>query len=201
MLPNVMLVHPHVPAQNVREMIALLKAEPTRYSYASSGVGTPLHLSGELFKMMSGTEMKHIPYRGAGPALNDVVAGHVRLMFDTLPSATQHIQSGALRALAVTTRQRAASMPKLPTLEEAGMPGYETYAWQGLFAPRGMPTDSIANLNDAVNRATKDPGVSERLRELGATAVGSTPEQLEVHVKAELAKWAPVAKAAGALVD
>lgn len=201
MLPNVMVVHPNVPANDVREMVVLLKADPTKYAYASSGMGTPLHLSGELFKLMSGTEMKHVPYRGAGPALNDVVAGHVPVMFDTLPSATQHIESGSLRALAVTTRQRSSAMPNLPTMEEAGLPGYETYAWQALFAPPGTPNSVIAELNQAINLAIKDPRVAARLKGLGATPVGSTPEQLEAHVKAELAKWAPIAKAAGVAMD
>ena len=201
MLPNVVIVHPSVPAKDVGEMIALLKAEPNKYSYATSGVGTPLHLSGELFKLMSGTEMKHVPVPGSGPALNDVVAGHVPVMFDTLASATQHIQSGALRPLAVTTKERTPAMPDVPTMEESGLRGYETYAWQALFAPPGTPKNMIDQINKAANRAIKDPGVAERLRELGATSVGTTPEQLEAHVKAELAKWAPIAKAAGASME
>ncbi|MCA3595795.1 MAG: tripartite tricarboxylate transporter substrate binding protein [Methylobacterium sp.] len=200
-VPNVMVVHPSVPAKNVQEMIALLKADPKKYSYASSGVGTPLHLSGELFKSMSGTEMQHIPYRGAGPALNDIVAGKVPVMFDNLPSATQHIQSGALRALAVTTKRRSPAMPDIPTMEEAGLPGYETLTWNALFAPPGTPRDVIAKLNNAANLAIADPAVAAKLRDLSATTIGSTPEQLGEHVKSELAKWGPIAKAAGASVE
>nr|WP_246529594.1 tripartite tricarboxylate transporter substrate binding protein [Microvirga zambiensis] len=200
-LPNVLLVNSNVPAKDIGEFIALLKANPGKYSYASSGNGTPLHLSGELFRMMSGTDIRHVPYRGAGPAMNDVVAGHVPVMFDTLASATPHIEAGTVRALAVTTKDRSPTLPTVPTMIEAGLVGYETYAWQGLFAPPNTPEAVIAQLNQAVNGALADPSTADRLRALGATMVGSTPEQLEEHVKAELIKWAPVVKASGAQLE
>lgn len=200
-LPNVMLVNPQVPARTVREMITLLKAEPEKYSFASSGIGTPLHLSGELFNLQAGTRMRHVPYRGASPALNDVVAGHVPVMFDTLASASQHIQSGALRALAITTKQRSTTFPNVPTMDEAGLPGYETYAWHALFCPPGTPADVIADLNAAVRSALKAPETLAKLNELGATVDNSTPAELEFHIKAEIQKWTPIVQAAKISID
>ena len=200
-VPNVLVVHPSLPAKTVPELIALLKADPAKYNYASSGVGTPLHLSGELFKSMAGVDMVHIPYKGAGPALIDVMGGHVPIMFDNLPSSTEHIRAGKLRGLAVTTAERAPSMPDLPTIAESGLPGYETYTWNALFAPAGTPKDVIDRLNAAANAAVADPDVQAKLKDVGAVPKGSTPEELADHVKAELAKWAPVVKASGAQID
>lgn len=200
-VPNVLVVNPSFPARSVKELIELLKANPGKYSYASSGNGTPLHLSGELFKSMAGVEMEHIPYKGAGPALIDVIGGHVPIMFDNLPSSTEFIRSGKLRGLAVTTAQRAPSMPELPTVAESGLPGYETYTWNALFAPPGTPKPIIDRLNAAGREAVADPTVQAKLRDVGASVVGSTPEALAAHVKAELAKWAPVVKASGAQLD
>jgi tripartite-type tricarboxylate transporter receptor subunit TctC len=200
-VPNVLVVNPGFPAKNVQELIALLKAKPGEYSYASSGNGTPLHLSGELFKSMAGVDMVHIPYKGAGPALIDVMGGHVPIMFDNLPSSTEHIRAGKLRGLAVTTAERAPSMPDLPTIAESGLPGYETYTWNALFAPAGTPKDVIDRLNAAANAAVADPDVQAKLKDVGAVPKGSTPEELASHVQAELAKWAPVVKASGAQID
>jgi tripartite-type tricarboxylate transporter receptor subunit TctC len=200
-VPNVLVVNPDFPAKDVAELIALLKAEPGKYSYASSGNGTPLHLSGELFKSMAGVDMVHVPYKGAGPALIDVMGGHVPIMFDNLPSSTEHIKVGKLRGLAVTTAERAPSMPDLPTIAESGLPGYETYTWNALFAPAGTPPAVIARLNEAAVKALADPEVQAKLQGFGATIVGSTPEALAAHVQAELAKWAPVVKASGAQID
>jgi tripartite-type tricarboxylate transporter receptor subunit TctC len=152
-VPNVLVVNPELPAKNVEELLALLKGAPEQYSYASSGNGTPLHLSGELFKRMAGVEMVHIPYKGAGPALNDVIANQVPIMFDNLPSSSGHIKAGTLRALAVTTKERAASFPDIPTVAESGIPGYETYTWNALFAPAGTPAEVIARLNQSANKA------------------------------------------------
>lgn len=195
-VPNVLVVNPELPAKNVQELLALLKAEPDKYSYASSGNGTPLHLSGELFKSMVGVSMQHIPYKGAGPALNDVIGNQVPIMFDNLPSSSGHIKAGTLRALAVTTAKRAPSFPDLPTIAESGIPGYETYTWNALFAPANTPADVVARLNASANKALTDPAVIERMKEFSATIVGSTPEELGAHVKAELAKWGPVVKGA-----
>ncbi|ARO31642.1 bordetella uptake domain-containing protein [Rhizobium sp. NXC14] len=195
-VPNVLVVNPELPAKTVQELVALLKAEPDRYSYASSGNGTPLHLSGELFKSMAGVSMQHIPYKGAGPALNDVIGNQVPIMFDNLPSSSSHIKAGTLRALAVTTAERAPSFPDVPTIAESGIPGYETYTWNALFAPANTPGEVVTRLNASANKALKDPAVAARMKEFSATIVGSTPEELSAHVKAELAKWGPVVKGA-----
>ncbi|WP_043610610.1 tripartite tricarboxylate transporter substrate binding protein [Ensifer sp. ZNC0028] len=200
-VPNVLVVNPELPAKNVAELLALLKAKPDEYSYASSGNGTPLHLSGELFKKMAGVSMQHIPYKGAGPALNDVIGNQVPIMFDNLPSSSSHIKAGTLRALAVTTAERTPSFPDVPTVAEAGIPGYETYTWNALFAPANTPQPVVARLNEAANKALKDPAVVERMKEFSATIVGSTPEELQAHVKAELAKWTPVVRDANVQMD
>ncbi|MCT7667108.1 tripartite tricarboxylate transporter substrate binding protein [Shinella kummerowiae] len=200
-VPNVLVVNPELPAKNVEELLALLKADPEGYSYASSGNGTPLHLSGELFKSMAGVSMQHVPYKGSGPALNDVIGNQIPIMFDNLPSSSSHIKAGTLRALAVTTKERAASFPDVPTIAESGIPGYETYTWNALFAPAGTPTDVVAKLNEAANTAMKDPAVVERMKEFSATIVGSTPEDLGKHVTAELAKWKPVVEGAKIQMD
>ena len=200
-VPNVLVVNPQLPVKNVQELIALLKAEPDKYAYASSGNGTPLHLSGELFKAMAGVNIQHIPYKGAGPALNDVVGNQVPIMFDNLPSSSSHIKGGTLRALGVTTAERAPSFPDVPTIAESGVPGYETYTWNALFAPAGTPKDAVDRLNASANKAMKDPSVIEKMNGFSAKIVGSTPEELAAHVKAELAKWGPVVKDANIQID
>jgi tripartite-type tricarboxylate transporter receptor subunit TctC len=201
LVPNVLVVNPELPVKTVEELVALLKANPDKYSYASSGNGTPLHLSGELFKSMAGVSLQHVPYKGSGPALNDVIGNQVPIMFDNLPSSSGHITAGTLRALAVTTAKRAPSFPDVPTMAESGVPGYETYTWNALFAPAGTPPEIVARLNTAANNAMKDPTVMERMKEFSATIVGSTPEELATHVKAELAKWTPVVKDANVSMD
>ena len=201
LVPNVLVVHPSVPAKTVPELIALLKADPSKYNYASSGVGTPLHLSGELFKSMAGVSMQHIAYRGAGPALNDLVAGQVPIMFDNLPSSSEFIRAGTLRGIAVTTKERAPSFPDMPTIAEGGLPGYETYTWNALFAPPGTPKAVVDRLNAEALKAVKDAGVQEKLKTFSATVVGSTPDALAAHVKAEIAKWTPVVKEAGVQME
>jgi tripartite-type tricarboxylate transporter receptor subunit TctC len=201
LVPNVLVVNPELPAKSVEELLALLKAEPDKWSYASSGNGTPLHLSGELFKSMAGVSMEHIPYKGSGPALNDVLGNQVSIMFDNLPSSSAHIKAGTLKALAVTTAERAPSFPDIPTMAEAGLPGYETYTWNALFAPKDTPKDVVDRLNAAALKAMADPGVAERMKEFSATIVASTPEELAAHVKAEIAKWTPVVKDANVQMD
>lgn len=201
LVPNVMVVHPDFPAKTVPEVLKVLKENPGKYSYASSGVGTPLHLSGELFKSLGQVEMNHVPYRGAGPALNDVVAGAVPIMFDNLPSSAGFIRNGQLRAIGVTTKDRVASFPELPTIAEGGLAGYETYTWNALFGPAKLPADIVAKLNKAANTALADEAVKKRLNDVSAVIVGSTPEALGEHVKVELAKWAPIAKASGAALE
>ena len=200
-VPNVLVVHPSVPAKTVPELVALLKADPSKYNYASSGVGTPLHLSGELFKSMAKVTMQHIAYRGSGPALNDVVAGQVPIMFDNLPSASEFIRAGTLRGIAVTTKERAPSFPDMPTIAEGGLTGYETYTWNALFAPPNTPKQVVERLNAEARKAVADPTVQERLKTFSATVVGSTPEALAEHVKTEIGKWTPVVKEAGVQID
>lgn len=199
-VPNVLVVNPQLPVKSVSELIELLKKEPDKYSYASSGNGTPLHLSGELFKAMTGVKMQHVPYKGAGPALNDLIGNQISIMFDNLPSSSGHMKAGTLRALGVTTAKRAPSFPDVPTVAET-VPGYETYTWNALFAPAGTPPEVVAKLNGAANEALKDPAVMGRMNDFSATIVGSTPEELGKHVTAELAKWGPVVKDAHIQMD
>lgn len=200
LVPNVLVVNPQFPAKDVKELIALLKQNPDKYVYASSGNGTPLHLSGELFKTMTGTTMEHVPYLGSGPALTDLLGNQVPMMFDNLPSSSGHIKSGSLRALGVTTKERVASFPDVPAIAET-VPGYETYSWNALFAPAGTPPEVISVLQQAAAKALQDPDVIERMGQFSATIVGSTPEELSAHVKAELAKWAPIVKSSGIQLD
>jgi tripartite-type tricarboxylate transporter receptor subunit TctC len=199
-VPNVLVVNPQFPAKDIKELIALLKKNPEQYVYASSGNGTPLHLSGELFKTMTGVTMEHVPYKGSGPALTDLLGNQVPMMFDNLPSSSAHIKSGSLRALGVTTKERVASFPDVPAITET-VPGYETYSWNALFAPAGTPPEVISTLQQAAAKALQDPEVVERMGQFSATIVGSTPEQLSEHVKAELAKWTPIVKSSGIQLD
>lgn len=200
-VPNVIVVNPSLNVKTVKELIDLLKANPDKYDYASSGIGTPLHLSGALFESMSGTKMVHVPYKGAGPALLDVVGGQVKIMFDNLPSSIGQIRKGGVIGLAVTTKERSPAAPEIPTVAESGLPGYETYSWNAIFAPAGTPQAYIDILAKAGAEAVADPAVKARLADLSAVAVGSTPAQLADHVKAELDKWGPVVKASGASVN
>ncbi|MND30511.1 Tripartite tricarboxylate transporter family receptor [compost metagenome] len=199
-VPNVLVVNPKLEINSVAELIELLKKDPDKYSYASSGNGTPLHLSGELFNSMAGVKMQHVPYKGAGPALNDLLGNQISIMFDNLPSSSSHIKGGTLKALGITTKERAPSFPDVPTVAET-VPGYETYTWNALFAPAGTPPEVVAKLNEAANTALKDPAVAGRMKDFSATIVGSTPEELGKHVTAELAKWSPVVKAANIQMD
>jgi tripartite-type tricarboxylate transporter receptor subunit TctC len=199
-VPNVLVVHASLGVNNVQELVALLKKEPGKHSYASSGNGTPLHVSGELFKRMTGTDIQHVPYRGAGPAMNDLVGGQIKIMFDNLPASAPFIRQGQIKALAVTVKERVPGFD-IPSMAEAGLKDYETYSWNALFAPANTPPDVIAKINAAANAAIKDPAVQNRLRELSAVTVGSTPEQLAEHVKRELAIWEPVIKAAQISID
>lgn len=199
-VPNVLIVHPSFPAKTVKELIELAKKDPGKYNYASSGLGTPLHLSGELFNSLAGVKIQHVPYRGSGPALNDVVANQIPIMFDNLPSASAFMQAGTLRPLAVTTKERVPSFPDVPTIAET-LPGYETYTWNALFGPKGLPKDLVDKINQAGIAAAKDPGVQERMKPFSATMVGGTPDQLDAHVKAEIAKWTPIVKDANVSLD
>ena len=198
--PNVMEVTPSLPVKTVAEFIAYCKANPGKINMASSGSGTSVHLSGELFKSMTGCQMLHVPYKGAGPALTDLIAGQVHVIFDNLPSSSPFIKSGRLRALAVTSAQRDPSLPDVPTVGET-VPGYEATAWFGLGMPKGTPREAIEKVNAEVNRALADPKMRERLAELGGTPIGGTPEDFGNVIKSETEKWSKVVISSGAKVD
>jgi tripartite-type tricarboxylate transporter receptor subunit TctC len=200
-VPNMLVVNPEIPAKNVAELIALLKANPGKYSFASSGNGTSQHLSGELFKSMAGVDMQHIPYKGSPPALQDVVAGQVAMTFDNITTAWPLAKAGKLRALAVTTAKRSSIAPDVPTLAESGLAGYEVGSWQGVFAPAGTPPAIVQRLNTEIVKIINMPEVKEKLIGLGAEPVGNTSEEFGVLVKTEGVKWAEVVKKSGAKVD
>jgi tripartite-type tricarboxylate transporter receptor subunit TctC len=199
-VPNVMEVNPAVPAKTVAEFIAYAKANPGKVNMASSGVGTSVHLSGALFMMMTGVELVHVPYRGAAPALTDMLGGQVQVMFDNLPSSIAHIQAGRLRALAVTTATRAKALPDVPTVAET-VPGYEASAFFGMAVPKGTPREIIDKLNRTINQALADPALQAKLAELGGTNISGTPEDFGKIVVEETDKWAKVVKATGATAE
>ncbi|MEO5845199.1 MAG: tripartite tricarboxylate transporter substrate binding protein [Caldimonas sp.] len=198
--PNVMEVTPSFPAKTVAEFIAHCKANPGKINMASSGSGTSVHLSGELFKSMTGCQMLHVPYKGAGPALIDLMGGQVDVIFDNLPSSVGHIKSGKIRALGVTSQEREPSMPQLPTIAET-VPGYEATAWFGIGMPKGTPREIIDRINAEVNRALADPKMKERLAELGGKPIAGTPEDFGRVIAAETAKWEKVVISSGAKVE
>ena len=198
--PNVMEVRPDFPAKNVAEFIAYCKANPGKVNMASSGSGTSVHLSGELFKSMTGCNMLHVPYKGAGPALADLMAGQVDVIYDNLPSSIGFIKGGKIRALAVTSAEREPSMPDTPTVAET-VPGYEATAWFGIGMPKGTPREVILKVNAEVNRALADPKMLERLAELGGKPIKGTPEDFGKVIAAETAKWAKVVVSSGAKVE
>ena len=199
-VPNVMEVNPGVPAKTVAEFIDYAKANPGKVNMASSGVGTSVHLSGALFMMMTGIELVHVPYRGAAPALTDMLGGQVQVMFDNLPSSIAHIQAGRLRALAVTTATRAKALPDVPTVAET-VPGYEASAFFGMAVPKGTPREIIDKLNRTINQALADPAMQAKLAELGGTNISGTPEDFGKIVIEETDKWAKVVKATGATAE
>ena len=199
--PNVLVVSPALPAANVRELIALFKANPGKYSYGSGGNGSSAHLSAELFKSMAGVDVVHVPYKGASPALTDVIAGRVVMFIGNLPPAMPHIKSGNVRALAVTTAQRSALVPDIPTLAESGLPGFETVAWFGLFAPAGTPKPIVDKLQAEVARIVREPDIRERIAALGGEPVGDSPEAFSAIVKGDVAKWKKVVRDADVHVD
>lgn len=200
-LNNVLVVHPSVKANSVADVIALAKAQPGAVSYASSGSGTSIHMSGEMFKHLAGVNMLHIPYKGSAPALTDLLGGQVMTMFDNIPSAIPHIKSGKLRALATTGARRDPLLPDLPTVAEAGVQGYESGVWFGLAVAPGTPRDIIARLNVEAVKGTKSPDFVKRMTELGYNIIGSTPEQMAEMTRNELTRWGPIVKASGAKAD
>jgi tripartite-type tricarboxylate transporter receptor subunit TctC len=198
--PNVMEVTAAFPAKTVAEFIAYCKKNPGKINMASSGSGTSVHLSGELFKSMTGCDMLHVPYKGAGPALSDLIAGQVNVMFDNLPSSAPHIKGGRLRALGMTSAQREPSMPDVPTVGET-VPGYEATAWFGVGMPKGTPREIIEKVNAEVNRALADPKMRERLADLGGSPIPGTPEDFGKVIRDETAKWEKVVISSGAKVE
>jgi tripartite-type tricarboxylate transporter receptor subunit TctC len=188
-LPNILLVHPALPAKTVRELLALARSRPDELNYASSGLGTSPHMSMELFRAMTGIKMGHIPYKGTGPAMIDVISGQVPIMMINVLSAQPHVKSGRLRPLAVTSSTRAGAYPELPTIAEAGVPGYESISWYGVLAPAATPRDIIDKLNGAIVRALRSPEAKERLASDGAEVMVHKPEEFGQFIKVEVAKW------------
>jgi tripartite-type tricarboxylate transporter receptor subunit TctC len=199
-VPNVMEINPGVPARTVAEFIAYAKANPGKINMASSGNGTSVHVSGELFKMMTGIDMLHVPYRGAAPALTDLMGGQVQVLFDNLPSSIEYIRAGKLRALAVTTATRSPALPDVPTVADT-VPGYEASAWFGLGAPRGTPAEVIEELNQAVNAGLADPKLRARFEDLGGMMLPGSAADFGTIIVAETEKWAKVVKFSGARAD
>lgn len=193
-VPLVLEVHPSVPAKNVRELIALAKSKPGKLTMASSGTGTTNHLVGEMFQSMTGTRFVHVPYKGSGPALVELMGGQVDLMFDQLSSSSPYIRSGKLRALAVTTEKRAAIFSSIPTLDESGVRGFEASTFTGLVVPTGTPRDIIHKINAAIVKVLARPAIKERFASFGAESFSSTPEQLGAFIKQDFAKWTKVVK-------
>jgi tripartite-type tricarboxylate transporter receptor subunit TctC len=196
-LPNVLVTHPSLPVKTVKELIAFSRARPGELYYASAGVGTSPHLSTELFLLMGGIKMVHVPYKGSGPGIVDIVAGHVSVMTPSILSGLPHIKSGRLRGLGVTSAKRAGGVPDIPTIAEAGLPGYEAVQWFGLLAPAATPREIVSRLHTETVRALQSAEVKNRLSADGADPVGSTPEEFAAFLRSETAKWAKVVKQAG----
>jgi tripartite-type tricarboxylate transporter receptor subunit TctC len=199
--PNVLVVNPSIPASTVKEFIAYAKANPNKLNFGSGSTGSAGHLAGELFKTMAGVEMTHIPYKGAAPAMTDLIGGQIQLMFDNLASSLAQVRAGKVKAIAVTTAKRTALAPDLPTIAESGLPGFDISTWFGIFAPGGIPKDVAARLHEEFARALAQPDVREKMLNLGAEPVGSTPEQFAAYIKAEADKYAGVIRASGAKAD
>ena len=199
--PNVLAVHPSVPAKSVRDLIALAKTRRGALTYASAGIGSSNHLSGELFRTMAGIEIVHIPYKGGGAAVTDLMAGQVSMYFGTTPSTMPHVRTGKLRALGVTTAKRTPAAPDVPTIAEAGLPGYEQSAWHGLLAPAGTLQAIITRLHAEVLRALRSSEVAERFAVQGIDVIGSSPAEFAVFIKQDLAKYEKLVKTAGIRID
>ncbi|KMO43122.1 MFS transporter [Methylobacterium variabile] len=198
--PNIMEVTPSLPVKTVAEFISYCKANPGKVNMASSGLGTSVHMSGELFKKMTGVDMVHVPYRGAGPALTDMLSGQAHVLFDNLPSSIEHVRSGGLRALAVTTAERSPALPDVPTVAET-VPGYEASAWFGVGAPKRTPPELIARLNREINDVLSDPETAKKLANLGGTPLRLTPEEFGKMIVDETEKWKKVVEFSGAKLD
>jgi tripartite-type tricarboxylate transporter receptor subunit TctC len=199
--PNILVVHPEVKATSVMELVSLAKQSPGKLNYASSGAGAAAHLAGELFKTMAGVDIVHVPYKGAQPALTDLIAGQVQLMFATSASVIPYMKAGRLRALAVTTAQRSPSVPELPTVSEAGLGGFEATTWHGVVVPSATPRALIERINQETNTVLKEKDLSERLAGLGAEVLTGTPRDFADYIAREIPKWTKVVKDSGARAD
>ena len=195
--PNILVVHPSVPVRTVREVVALARAKPGTLNFASAGVGSSSHLAGELFRTLAGAEIVHVPYKGAGPAMVDVLSGQVQLYFATMPAAMPHVKSGKLVAIAVTSAKRSPALPELPTIAESGVPGYEASTWYGLLGPAHTPGPVIARLHDASVKVLGEASLREKLVDQGFEPIGDTPEEFAAYIKSEIGKWGKVIREAG----
>lgn len=198
---SVLVVHPSVPAKSVAELVALARSRPGKLNFGSAGNGSTMHLAGELFKTMTNTDLVHVPYRGAGPVISDLVGGHIEVVFINIPPVLGNIRGGQVRALAVTTKQRSSVLPEVPTLNEAGLPGYESTTWYGLMGPKGLPDEVVAKLNSALKQAVSVPAVRQQLLELGSEPTDTTPAQFAGFIRDDVESWAKVIKASGAKPD
>jgi len=198
---NLLVAHPSFPPNTVRELIAYAKAKPGKINYGTSGNGTSVHLSMELLKSMTHTYMVHIPYRGSAPVVTDLLAGQVDVMFDNVPNVIQHVRAGKMKALGVSTAKRSALAPEVPSLDEAGVPGYDLSVWFGVLAPAGTPREIVQRLNTEIIKILQSPDVKERFLKQGVDVQTSTPEQFDAFVKSEVARWAKVIKDAGIRAD
>jgi tripartite-type tricarboxylate transporter receptor subunit TctC len=198
---GIVAVNGKSPVMSLRQLADAMRKDPSKYSFGSQGVGGIGHLMGEMFNSQAGVHAVHVPYKGAAPALQDLIAGNIEVIYDTVPALLPHLQSGALRALAVTTPKRLSSVPQVPTTAEAGFPGFLASTWNAILAPAGTPNEVVAALNSAFVRAVQDPTVSARMNELSAEPASSTPAELAEFMRAELQRWAPVVKASGARAD
>jgi tripartite-type tricarboxylate transporter receptor subunit TctC len=198
---NILVVNTNVPAHSLKELIALAEAQPGKLNFASSGYGAAAHLAGELFKSEAKINIVHVPYKGAAPALQDVIAGHDQMMFATAASVIGHIQEGRVRALAVTTLKRTQILPDVPTMDEAGLKGFDASTWHGLVAPAGTPPEVIATLHDAAIKALNDESVQTSLGKLGVDIVGKTPQEFQAYIESEIPKWTAIVKASGATLE
>lgn len=200
-VPNLLVVHPSLPVSSVRELIAHAKANPGKLNFGSSSVGGAIHLSGELFNSMAGVAMVHVPYKGSAPAMTDLLAGRIALMFDNLPSALPHAKAGKLRALAVTSSKRSALFPEVPTVAEAGLPGFEVLSWNGIFVPAGTPREIVMKLQAEIKKAVNHPDVRQKFSQQGIEAGGNTPEEFGAFLMAEAEKWQPLVRRLGLKAD
>jgi len=200
-LPNMLIVHPSLNVNNVNDLVAYLKANPNKLSFGSAGNGTSQHISGEMFKIMTATQMQHIPYKGSGPMIPDLIAGQIQLSFENITTAYPQVKAGKLKALAVTSSKRSFVAPEVPTMAEAGLSGYDISSWQAMYAPAGVPKDIVSRVHAEVVKTLKNPENAKKLQDLGLEPGGITPDELAAHMKVEIPRLGKIVKASGAKVD